>query len=190
MPSVLIVGATRGLGACVAKQYSEQGYSVYATSRSSRTPDLGPKVNWITNVDLGSESASKALLHGLKGVTLDITILTAGYFATESFDEPNFENEVKMYTISAIAPVFLVSGLVKEGHIKKGGKIIILSSESGSITLRHEKEGGGNFGHHGSKAASNMVVKLLSLDLKDKEIAVGAIHVGHESSCWAFQLTL
>lgn len=57
------------------------------------------------------------------------------------------------------------------------GKIVLVSSESGSITLRHESEGGGNYGHHASKSALNMVGKLLSLDLKDQGIAVGVVHV-------------
>lgn len=83
-----------------------------------------------------------------------------------------------MYTTSSIAPVFLIHHLVKAELLSKGSKIVLVSSESGSITLRHESEGGGNYGHHASKAASNMVVKLLSLDLKDKGIAVGSVHVG------------
>jgi NAD(P)-dependent dehydrogenase (short-subunit alcohol dehydrogenase family) len=77
-----------------------------------------------------------------------------------------------MYATSAIGPVFLISKLVSEGLLKEGSKIVLVSSESGSIGLRHEKEGGGNYGHHASKAALNMVTKLLSLDLKDKGIAV------------------
>lgn len=51
-----------------------------------------------------------------------------------------------------------------------------MSSESGSINLRHEKEGGGNYGHHASKAASNMVGKLLALDLKDAGVVVSVVH--------------
>ena len=83
-----------------------------------------------------------------------------------------------MYTTSSIGPVFVVHELVKSGIISKGAKIILVSSESGSITLRHESEGGGNYGHHASKAALNMVGKLLSLDLKDKGISVGIVHPG------------
>jgi NAD(P)-dependent dehydrogenase (short-subunit alcohol dehydrogenase family) len=59
-----------------------------------------------------------------------------------------------------------------------GSKIILVSSESGSIALRHPKEGGGNYGHHASKAALNMVGKLLSLDLKEKGIIVSIVHPG------------
>lgn len=83
-----------------------------------------------------------------------------------------------MYTTSAIGPVFVVHHLVKEGFLGEGSKVILVSSESGSIALRHEKEGGGNYGHHASKAALNMVGKLLSLDLKEKGIAVGLVHPG------------
>ena len=83
-----------------------------------------------------------------------------------------------MYTTSSIGPVFIVHHLAKAGHLAKGSKIILVSSESGSITLRHESEGGGNYGHHASKSALNMVGKLLSLDLKEKGVAVGIVHPG------------
>ena len=104
-------------------------------------------------------------------------IITAGYFATETFDEPNFDDEVQMYKTSSIGPVFIVHHLVKASLMAKDSKIVLVSSESGSITLRHESEGGGNYGHHASKAALNMAGKLLSLDLKSKGIAVGIVHV-------------
>ena len=57
-------------------------------------------------------------------------------------------------------------------------KVVLVSSESGSIALRHETEGGGNYGHHASKAALNMVGKLLSLDLKEKGVVVSIVHPG------------
>jgi NAD(P)-dependent dehydrogenase (short-subunit alcohol dehydrogenase family) len=83
-----------------------------------------------------------------------------------------------MYTTSSIAPVFIIHRLVQEGLVQKGTKIVLVSSESGSIGLRHEVEGGGNYGHHASKAALNMVGKLLSLDLKDKGVVVSIVHPG------------
>jgi NAD(P)-dependent dehydrogenase (short-subunit alcohol dehydrogenase family) len=62
--------------------------------------------------------------------------------------------------------------------LPKGSKVILVSSESGSITLRHETEGGGNYAHHASKAALNMVGKLLSLDLKEHGVIVHIVHPG------------
>jgi NAD(P)-dependent dehydrogenase (short-subunit alcohol dehydrogenase family) len=79
---------------------------------------------------------------------------------------------------SAIAPPFIVHALSKSSHLKSGSKILLVSSESGSITLRHEKEGGGNYAHHASKSALNMVGKLLSLDLKEQGVVVSIVHPG------------
>lgn len=56
--------------------------------------------------------------------------------------------------------------------------MLLISSESGSIGLRHEKEGGGNYGHHASKSALNMVGKLLSLDLKEHGVIISILHPG------------
>lgn len=83
-----------------------------------------------------------------------------------------------MYTTSSIAPVFIVHSLVKAGLLQKGSKVVFISSEAGSIGLRHEKEGGGNYAHHASKAALNMAGKLLSLDLKEKGVIISTVHPG------------
>jgi short-subunit dehydrogenase len=180
MPNVLVVGATRGLGAALVSYYSsEPSTTVYATSRSSSPPSHSkPKnVHWLTDIDLTSPSCGTRLASSLKSTLIHTIYITAGYFATEDFSKgPRWDAEIKMYTTSAIAPVFLIHALVESSILTKGAKIILVSSESGSITLRHEQEGGGNFGHHGSKAASNMVGKQLSFDLKEKEIAVGILH--------------
>ena len=83
-----------------------------------------------------------------------------------------------MYTTSAVAPVFIVHRLAGAGLLQRGSKVVLVSSESGSIGLRHEVEGGGNYAHHASKTALNMVGKLLSLDLRDKGVVVSMVHPG------------
>lgn len=114
-----------------------------------------------------------------------------------------------MYTICAIAPVFLVQALyvfvpflpppffsslvppsfmsllpeesanirTMSSSLSPAAKIVILTSEAGSVTLRTEGEGGGMYGHHGSKAAGNMIGHLLGYDLKERGIPIAMIHV-------------
>lgn len=183
MPNVLIIGATRGLGLSLVTQYASQSSTtVFGTARSSRVPDSpsGQNIKWIPSIDIATEVAGTDIVAGVlpHAKSLDVIILTAGYFGLESYDKPDWDAEVKMYTTSAIAPVFVVRHLDHAGLLKEGTKIIIVSSESGSIALRHESEGGGNFGHHASKAASNMVGKLLSLDLKPRGVVVVNVHPG------------
>lgn len=145
------------------------------------------KIRWLVNIDISQPDIGDTLVTQIipDKVTLDTVIISAGYFGFESFDAPDWEKQVRMYTTSAVGPVFAVQALVKASLISsnrngqnENGKIILVSSESGSITLRHEKEGGGNYGHHASKSALNMVGKLLSLDLKEQGIAVGLVHPG------------
>ena len=183
MSSILVVGASRGLGNELMKEFAKKPETtVVATSRSEKSENSSGNIKWISGIDVASESGGSKLAADSKSSgPFDVVIITAGYFGTESFDEPDWDGEIQMYTTSAIGPVFLVHHLVKAGLVAKGAKIILVSSESGSITLRHESEGGGNYGHHASKAALNMVGKLLSLDLKEKGIAVGIIHVSHKS---------
>ncbi|KAG9245366.1 oxidoreductase-like protein [Calycina marina] len=198
MPNVLIVGSTRGLGASLANIYaSKPETTVYGTTRSPHPPkateiqDFDEKIAWIPHIDVSQEGCGKRLVNSLgmlgggggvlKGVirSFDVVIITAGYFATEDFvNGPDWEAEVNMYKTSAISPPFIVHSLFRAKYLAKGAKILIVSSESGSITLRHEKEGGGNYGHHASKAATNMVGKLLSLDLKEKGVIVSIVHPG------------
>ncbi|OKL64116.1 hypothetical protein UA08_00144 [Talaromyces atroroseus] len=194
--NVLIIGATRGLGASLATHYASlpTTSTVYATTRSSRFPSSSnsnnngnssapnhDKIRWLVNIDISQPDIGDTLVTQLvpDKVSLDTVIVSAGYFGFESFDQPDWEKQIRMYTTSAVGPVFAVQALVKASLVgSSGSKIILVSSESGSIALRHEKEGGGNYGHHASKAALNMVGKLLSLDLKDKGIAVGLVHPG------------
>ena len=178
MPNVLIVGASRGLGASLTKQYVRNGDHVFATARSNDPPEPGSNVTYVPNIDVGTEEAGSRMVSAIGKKEFHTVIITAGYFGTESFDEPKWEDEIKMYTTSSVGPVFIVHHLVKANLVPKGAKIVLVSSESGSITLRHESEGGGNYAHHASKAALNMVGKLLSLDLKEKGIAVAIIHPG------------
>ncbi|KAH8424193.1 oxidoreductase, short chain dehydrogenase/reductase family superfamily [Aspergillus melleus] len=180
--NILIVGATRGLGASLRSLYAakETTKTVFATARSSSSESsTDARTTWIPNIDIAQPDAGQRLTSQLpKSTKIQTAIITAGYFGFETFNTPDWDKQVKMYTTSAIGPVFVVQQLVKAGFLDKGSKVILVSSESGSITLRHESEGGGNYGHHASKTALNMVGKLLSLDLKDQGIAVGLVHPG------------
>jgi len=83
-----------------------------------------------------------------------------------------------MYTISAIAPVFIVHRLAHRQPIllTDRTRVVLISSEAGSITLR--TDAGNNFGHHGSKAALNMVGRLLHLALREKQVIISIVHPG------------
>lgn len=70
MSPVLIVGATRGLGASLTKQYAAQsGTTVYGTTRSKAGPEKGfpESVKWLPEVDLMNSKVGDHLVSLLGG---------------------------------------------------------------------------------------------------------------------------
>lgn len=179
MPNVLVVGGTRGLGAALVKYYSDQPLTrVYATSRKD-APATPNNVKWLTSIDLTDPGAGKSIASQLGDVVLSTVFITAGIFQLETFDEPKWDIEVATYLTSAIAPPFILSALMKGKNLaikaSPPGKIILVSSEAGSLAL-NQAGGGGNYAHHASKSAVNMVGTQLRYDLEPHGIAVGMVH--------------
>lgn len=63
MAVILIVGATRGLGASITKKYAEKSENtVYGTTRSSEGPKDSPSgVKWLSDIDLMQSDAGQKL---------------------------------------------------------------------------------------------------------------------------------
>ena len=84
-----------------------------------------------------------------------------------------------MINICACGPLRVSTALVNGGVMKEGSKIIMITSQGGSVDWRTtQNPNGHDYGHHMSKAAANMMAKLLSIELKEKGIAVGIFHPG------------
>ncbi|KAJ3762334.1 hypothetical protein EV360DRAFT_79410 [Lentinula raphanica] len=199
MPTALIVGASRGLGLELAKTLYSKNYQVFATTRSPDAhirKELGPnfpqEINIIPTIDLEQENAAKRIVSYLKGdlglgaasgtggetKKLDLVIINAGVFKADTLENPNWEDLLEMHKVVSIAPLMVASELYNASLFATPSKFVLITSEGGSIALRTREEGGGNYGHHSSKAAANMVGKLLSIDLYDKQVTVGLIHPG------------
>jgi short-subunit dehydrogenase len=68
MPARLIVGATRGLGASLLKQYAKTDSVVYGTTRSKEGPkdsSFPDTVKWLPEVDLMKEDVGDKIVKSL-----------------------------------------------------------------------------------------------------------------------------
>lgn len=135
MPTALIIGATRGLGQALTSIYADRSWTVLGTARSDKAPsasDTPKNTTWLTGIDLSQPTCGKTLAEKVKPHgSVDVVIITAGYFGLEEFDSLDWEKEIKMYTLSAVAPPFLVRALVEGALLKKGAKVVLVGSESG-----------------------------------------------------------
>jgi NAD(P)-dependent dehydrogenase (short-subunit alcohol dehydrogenase family) len=181
MRTVLIIGANRGLGHSLTTQYAKQGMRVYATARYAAPQAPMQNVHWFSNIDIERDDAGRRIVVEWSGLDAkaDLLILCANYYAAEAWGDLSWDKEISMYKTCAIGPLFLIQYLVAQGILKTGSRIVLVNSEQGSISLRHESEGAQDFGGHASRAAKNMIGKLLSIQLKPQGIPVALVHTGY-----------
>eukprot|EP00527_Entomoneis_sp_CCMP2396_P004843 CAMPEP_0198141228 /NCGR_PEP_ID=MMETSP1443-20131203/4253_1 /TAXON_ID=186043 /ORGANISM="Entomoneis sp., Strain CCMP2396" /LENGTH=277 /DNA_ID=CAMNT_0043803899 /DNA_START=221 /DNA_END=1054 /DNA_ORIENTATION=+ len=179
---VAITGANRGIGLALAKELVEAGGELVAIVRSSseELEALKP-TDIVTGIDVSNDEQCEAIASKIKGGPIDILINNAGYFMEEceTLDNLNFSEQMKTIDICACGPLRVSASLIKGGLIKEGSKIIMITSQGGSVTWRTtQNPDGKDYGHHMSKAAANMMSVLLAQEVKEKGIMVGVFHPG------------
>lgn len=175
MPTILITGANRGLGLEFARQYAAAGWRVLATVRDplsgKAVSDAGAEVYVADVADL---STLKRLKSALAGISLDMVLNNAGIYGdNQSFGAVDADGFLKVMRVNALAPLQVAELFADQ--VPEGGIIAALSSKMGSVA---ENSSGGFYAYRASKAALNMVVKTLSLDLAARKIAVIALSPG------------
>ena len=94
---------------------------------------------------------------------------------SSSLGEIYKEDFSKVFLINSIAPLLMSEKFLPLLEKSEGGKIVNISSQNGSIALRNV---GGKYSYAASKAALNMITKILSYDVFDSGIVTMAIHPG------------
>lgn len=67
----------------------------------------------------------------------------------ETLDNLHFQEELKMIDICAIGPLRITSGIINAGLLKEGSKIVMITSQGGSVSWRStQNPNGHDYGHH------------------------------------------
>ena len=178
MSNILIIGANRGLGLEFAKQYSELGHHVFATTRDkSKSDQLVATANTtVLELDLNEDKSIDRFIDEMSSIKIDILIHNSGIFRDEQLSEDleidAWMNEIR---INAITPIILARKLKQNVLEGKDKKIIFISSQMGSIDDNYS---GRFYFYRSSKSALNSAAKSLAIDWKDKNISVLMLHPG------------
>ena len=185
MSNVLIVGATRGIGLELTKQYAGEGNTVIAcardTSAASQLDDLasGSDNISIEQLDVADPSSVDAAAGRIGDTAIDVVIVVAGAVGGDPMEQQSIDNiDVdewhKTLDINTIGPL-LVARAFKQNLVSSGdGNLMILSSQLGASTWPM----GGMYIYSTTKAAVGKVGKILSLDWVDDPITVSVMHPG------------
>jgi NAD(P)-dependent dehydrogenase (short-subunit alcohol dehydrogenase family) len=180
MPTVMITGASRGIGLEFVRQYAAQGWKVLAACRN---PAGAADLNKLTGdisvfaLDVDDDRSIQQLAERLKGVPIDVLINNAGISGREAGTLGSIDRNVfqKVLNTNSISPVMVTQALVDNVAAGQQRKIVGITSRLGSIELN---DGGGMYGYRASKAALNAAWKSLSLDLKSKKVTCVVFHPG------------
>jgi len=180
MPTVMITGANRGIGLEFARQYAADGWRVIATCRDPLAgrplSDLGGNVE-VHVLDIADFGRIEALAQELRGETVDVLINNAAIYGPRpaALGDIRYDAWGEVMHVNVMAPLRVCECFAE--HVAKSERklIVAISSVMGSIG---DNTSGSSYIYRSSKAALNMVMKGLSVDLGKRGISVVMFHPG------------
>lgn len=175
MKTVLIVGASRGIGQEFVRQYEAAGWRVIATARDARAlAELDARNVTSLSLDVTEPDDIAALAGKLAGERLDVALIVAGVYgpATEGVDSFSVEDFDYVMTTNVRGPMMLMPvllPLVEAAH----GVLGVVSSRMGSIS---EATGTTGWLYRVSKAALNCALRIAAL--QTRRATCVALHPG------------
>ena len=176
MPSVVIIGASRGIGLELACQYAGAGWQVHATTRTLERPGkLGEITGDITlySLDVCSDAQIAALADTLGETPVDVLIHSAGVIGSRGAGDA--ETQAQTYRINSEAPILTATALLENVASSEQKKIALMSSTQGSGRL------GGKSGYlYGdSKGLLNAKFRQIEPQWSARAITSIALHPGY-----------
>ena len=186
MPTVMITGASRGLGLEFVKQYLAEGWRVIATYRtlSPQLRDISDRL-MLERLDITASAEVAQAAEKLKNIPVDLLINNAGAQGVNgegaTFGALDVSAWLEIFHANAIAPMKVTEAFMQSVRQSNRKQIVFISSRAGSISERgmlpHHKRGG-SYLYRTSKAALNSGAKNLAFDLKPFGISVLVLHPG------------
>jgi len=174
-PTVLITGASRGIGLELARQYAERGWTVVATARDPGRSDAlqelarGNQLVRLEVLDVTDQTEADALAEKLRGQPIDVLINNAGILGdidAQRFGQFDFSVFDQIMEVNTKGPLRVTQALIDNVAISEQKKIMNVSSAVGSIKLAF----GGQTFYRSSKAALNMAMRNLAKEMRrDKD---------------------
>ena len=177
--SILVTGASSGIGRAIAIECAKMGAAVILTARNENRlketlslMDNSQAKHTIISIDLSSESQINELTDFIKG-RIDGVVQCAGLVIPKPFQFISTKDLSTIMDVNYKAPVLLSQQLIKKRKLNKGASIVFISSISG-VFISYV---GGSL-YSGSKGAINGIVKAMAIELASKAVRVNCVNPG------------
>jgi NAD(P)-dependent dehydrogenase (short-subunit alcohol dehydrogenase family) len=160
--TILLIGASRGLGYAMADEFLKKGWNVVGTVRAggrTKLHDLADEHKGrveIANLDILEPDQLAALRARLSGREFDILFVNAGVTNNreETIADVRTDEFIRVMITNSLSPMRVIESL--EDLVSPTGLIGVMSSGQGSVS---NNETGMREVYRGSKAALNMFMR-------------------------------
>lgn len=136
--TVLVTGASAGIGKATAEVFAEQGYDlVLAARRLDRLEEMKKELEARHGVSVAvleadlSKLESAEVLHGeigRRGLTIDILVNNAGFGTSGKFVEIDLDRETEMLMLNMVTLTKLTKLFARDMAARKSGHIVNIAS--------------------------------------------------------------
>ncbi len=175
----IVTGAARGIGACIAEVFARDGASVVAVDVESAAEALEKTASRVGGTALALDVTAPdavdritAHLREHHDGRADILVNNAGITRDKllvNMDDARWDSVI---AVNLVAPLRLTEGLVGNGSIGEGGRVIGLSSMAGIAGNR------GQTNYATTKAGMIGITQALAPSLAEKGITINAVAPG------------
>jgi short-subunit dehydrogenase len=174
--TIVVVGASRGIGFEIVKQFAEVGNTVFALSRD--VEKMKKAFEGYSNVtslafDLSHEVSEQVQVLSEKIGAIDILINNAGYLVNKPFDSISHEEFQLSYQINVIGVMETVQGFLPLFH--PDAHILNISSMGG---FQGSVKFAGLSTYSTSKAALCSFTELFSEEYKETNLSMNCLCLG------------
>lgn len=129
MKNVLITGAARGLGRCLAEFLSKNGYFIYGTTRDLQMTEDTDKFKFIY-LDLRDRDSIDQLYNHLTtlNASIDVLIHNSGVAYLDPADLLDEEESRHIFEVNFFGPIYLTKKILPMMRKANSGNIIFISS--------------------------------------------------------------
>lgn len=180
MPTVLVTGASRGLGREFCRQYAAEGWRVLATMRD---PDAASPFDRDDieryQLDVSDRDRILELARELEGTAIDLLVNNAGMWGGDEEEgfgrcsDALWMEELRVHVLGTMAMCEAFAPHVAASAQKR---IVQISSGNGSLG---REDNTSTYPYNSTKAALNMITRGMAFDLRGRGITVVALSPGY-----------
>jgi len=176
--TVIITGASRGIGFELTKLFLNANYQVIALTRHTETLEaLSNEKLQIISTDLSSKMSIDKAVFTIKEKhqAIDFVINNAGTLVNKPFEDILYSDLEKTYQVNVFAPFYLSQQLLSVLGKKTKAHIVNISSIGG---FQGSVKFAGLSSYSSSKAALVGLTECMAEEFKEKNITVNCLALG------------